>query len=98
MTEEEIKLLKEELRKEIKEEIALSIESNRNTSIWHDYIKSYIEPILEKKVTEPRIKYQIQNSINTFARVLAKKNHVYKITELDLEMIKPKIEQLISVL
>lgn len=98
MDKKELEQLKEELRKELKQEIQSAIESSRNLSIWSEYAKEYINPFLTERGLEPRYKYQIKTSINTFARVLANKKQVSKITQNDLENIKPSIEKILSVL
>ena len=96
MDKKEIEKIKEELREEIRREIETAIESNRNTSVWHDYVADSIKPLLEKKIKNPKEKYNLMTALNTIARVYANKRHVYKITDKDLETIKPIITMIIE--
>ncbi len=94
MTVEEKEALKEELRAEIKKEM----EKARNHSFWYAYAKESIEPLLEQKFTNTKLKWATRSAINTIARALLKKSSVNRITEEELETIKPKIEAILEML
>lgn len=96
MDKKEIEKLKKELREEIRKEIETSLEKNRNTSVWHDYVVASIKPLLDEKIENSKEKYNLMTALNTIARVHAKKKHVYKLTEQDLETIKPIVTRIIE--
>lgn len=98
MTKEEIEKLKEELREELRQEITTAVESTKKTSVWQNYIKSEVQPYLDEKIADLRIKYQIRTAIGIFARTLSKKRIVAHISEEDLENIKPSLKQILDLL
>lgn len=96
MSKEELEKLKEELKKEVRAEIESAIKDNQKNNLWQTFIKEEVQPVLEKKINDNRNIYHLKLAFNSIARIYSKKNHVCKISEEDLEKIKPLINSIVN--
>lgn len=91
MSKEELLNLKEELKKEILNEI----ETTKNLGEWRLYVNSEINPRLEK-ILAPREKYQMSTALNTIARIYNQKKHVRAISKEEVNDIRDVMEFIVS--
>lgn len=96
MSKEQLEELKNELREELKREFKEELENNKRSDIWTIYCKEYIIPKLEEKTTDSRRIHQLRDALNAIARVSLNKRHVCRITESELEGIKPLINNILN--
>ncbi len=96
MTKEQLEILKNEIREELKAELNKAIEDNKTTQIWAKYMKEEVIPRIDKKFDNGKIRYNLRNAINTIARIKVNKNLTCKITKEDLEEIKPLVETILT--
>jgi len=92
MSKEEYEKLKAELKEELRKEISNKKDS---TTYWSEYSKELVEKLRAKGYTQP---HKAITSLTYWARAITNANTVVKLTEKDMEKVKPVINEIVNII